>query len=79
MKYNLTERAAWKGWLTPKPAKEHVVHRWYLFPHSFTGDLVHALIDEWDLGNRDSVLDPFVGSGTTLLAAKESGVPSHGL
>lgn len=54
------------------------VHRWYLFPHSFTGELVHALCDEWELGANDMVLDPFAGSGTTVLATKEMGVGCDG-
>ena len=78
MKYNFTERVTWRDWVTPKTARKHAVHRWYLFPHSFTGDLVHALIDEWCLDEHDRILDPFVGSGTTLLAAQEMGVTSHG-
>ena len=78
MKWQVTEQAKWRHWVTPRSAKEKAVHRWYLFPHSFTGDLVHALIDEWDLDGQDRILDPFAGSGTTLLAAKEMGVPSDG-
>ncbi len=74
----MTERVAWRTWVTPRVAKEKAVHRWYLFPHSFTDDLVHALIDEWGLNGQDRILDPFVGAGTTLLAAKEMGVPSNG-
>lgn len=49
-----------------------------VFPHSFTSELVHKLIEEWNLASRDCVLDPFCGSGTTLVAAKEKGVPSKG-
>ena len=78
MKYNVTEQVAWRGWATPKAARESAVHRWYLFPHSFTSELVHALIDEWCLDKHDSILDPFVGSGTTLLAAQEMGIESNG-
>ena len=65
-------------WVTPGPLRDRPIHRWYLFPHSFTDDLVHALIDEWVLGPEDRVLDPFVGAGTTLLAAKERGVSAVG-
>ena len=78
MKYRTTERTEWGHWVTPRGAKEKTVHRWYLFPHSFTDDLVHSLIDEWGLNGRDKILDPFVGAGTTLLAAKEMGIPSDG-
>ena len=75
MSYVTSEAPAWRHWVTPRRAKDQRIHRWYLFPHSFTGDLVHALIDEWKLTMDDSVLDPFAGAGTTLLAAKERGVP----
>ncbi len=78
MNRQITEHSGWRQWLTPKGAKGTAVHRWYLFPHSFTGELVQALIREWDLNRQDKILDPFVGSGTTLLASKEAGVSSDG-
>ena len=39
---------------------------------------MHALIDEWNLDETDNLLDPFAGAGTTLLAAKERGIPGSG-
>ena len=39
---------------------------------------MHALVDEWELDGSDAILDPFAGAGTTLLAAKEKGVPASG-
>ena len=78
MNWQTTEQAEWRHWVTPRSAKEKAVHRWYLFPHSFTGDLVHTLINEWGLNDQDKILDPFAGAGTTLLAAKEMGIPSDG-
>ena len=77
-RFHLTESPAWRHWVTPKLARENGIHRWYLFPHSFTGQFVHALIREWALEAHDRILDPFVGSGTTLLAAKEKRVPATG-
>lgn len=78
MNYAVEERTEWRRWVTPKNLHEKPVHRWFVFPHSFTSELVHALIDEWGLDRRDRILDPFVGAGTTLLAAKEKGVPATG-
>lgn len=78
MGYPVEERCEWRLWVTPKPLKEKPIHRWYTFPHSFTSELVHALIEEWSLGPQDKILDPFVGAGTTLLAAKERGIPATG-
>jgi len=74
----LEEREGFRDWTGPKLLREKPVHRWYAFPHSFSPELVHALMEEWGLGPRDKVLDPFVGAGTTLLAAKEKGIPATG-
>lgn len=74
----MTESSEWRHWVTPKHARKSSIHRWYLFPHSFTDDLVRALIDEWGLCPSDRLLDPFAGAGTTLLASKEANVPAQG-
>jgi len=73
-----TERLEWAKWATPKRLREQPIHRWFVFPHSYTGELVKAMIDEWGLGAKDRILDPFVGAGTTLVAAKEKGIPATG-
>jgi len=77
-RYPIQERPEWAWWVTPKLLKEKPVHRWYVFPHSFTSELVDALIDEWGLTEKDTILDPFSGAGTTLLASKMKGIPATG-
>lgn len=77
-KHRFTESPEWKTWVTPGGLKEKAIHKWYFFPHSFTGDLVHSLLEEWRLGPDDTIVDPFVGAGTTLLAAKEKKIPGRG-
>lgn len=77
-RFAVEERKDWRWWVTPKPLAGKPIHRWYVFPHSYTSELVHALIDEWGLTSRDHILDPFAGAGTTLLAAKEKGIPATG-
>ncbi len=76
--YVLEKRPEWQWCVTPKPMDEKPVHRWCVFPHSFSPELVHALIDEWRLRRHDHILDPFAGAGTTILAAKEKGIPATG-
>lgn len=76
--YTIEERLDWRRWVTPRPLEEKPVHRWYVFPHSFTSELVHALIAEWKLQTADKILDPFAGAGTTLLAAREKGISAAG-
>jgi tRNA G10 N-methylase Trm11 len=77
-RFAIQERSDWRWWVTPKPLAGKPIHRWYVFPHSFTSELVHSLIDEWGLTSKDQLLDPFAGAGTTLLAAKEKGIPATG-
>ena len=72
------ERLKYRCWVTPKTSRQKPVHRWCVFPHSFTAELVHGLIYKWGLKENDSILDPFCGSGTTILTAKENGIPSTG-
>ena len=77
-KYRFEERPEFRWWVTPKPLAEKPIHNWFIFPHSFTTELVHALIEEWSLSPGDLILDPFAGAGTTILAAKEKGIPAKG-
>lgn len=77
-KFAAEYREEWRWWVTPKPLMGKPIHRWYVFPHSFTSELVHTLVEEWRLEKKDRILDPFVGAGTTLLAAKEKRIPATG-
>lgn len=51
------------------------VHRWFRYSAGFSADWVRAVIQEY---KPTAVLDPFAGSGTTLLAADQEGVESYG-
>jgi DNA modification methylase len=55
------------------------IHRWFKYPAGFSYKLVDAVIDDKGLRRGDWLLDPFVGSGTTTLAAKERGINSVGV
>ncbi len=68
------------GWMAkPAPLLQAPVHRWFAFPHSYSAALVEKIIDAWDLGPADRVLDPFVGAGTTVVVAKGHGIPAIGM
>ncbi len=54
------------------------VHRWFRYSAGFSAEWVEQLIDKHHLTKRDIVLDPFAGSGTTLLAAQRKGVDALG-
>jgi hypothetical protein len=53
--------------------KDQPIHRWFYFPHSFSPQLVDLLFNEWQLPTGSVVIDPFVGAGTTLCAARQNG------
>ena len=78
MSFKFKERLDWHNWVTPVGLKQKALHRWCVFPHSFTDELVSTLIDEWGLTSDDRILDPFAGAGTTILTAKEKEIPATG-
>ena len=65
--------------VTPYQNKRLPVYDWYNYKHSFSRDLVIKLIKKFQLNDEDKILDPFCGSGTTLLASKEMSIPVRGI
>ena len=54
-------------------------HRWYRFVLSFPPHLVRHYLAEFALGSESILLDPFCGTGTTLVESKKLGIPSVGI
>lgn len=52
------------------------VHRWFRFSAGFSAEWAESVIR---MTGSKAVLDPFAGSGTTLLAAERQGVASFGV
>lgn len=65
--------------VTPRLLKDEPVHRWFYFPHSFSPQLVELLFDHWQLSKDSTILDPFVGAGTTLRSAQQHGYNGIGI
>ena len=59
-------------------SKNDSLHRWLKYKEGFSADLVKKLLNEFDIKQGDTVLDPFVGSGTTSLVCKMQGINSIG-
>ncbi|MBC8448875.1 MAG: DNA methyltransferase [Chloroflexi bacterium] len=55
------------------------VHGWYRFVLSYPDHLVSQMINEFGIRREHTVLDPFVGTGTTLVECKKSGISSVGI
>lgn len=54
-------------------------HEWYRFVLSFPPHLVRQYLDKFSLGKGDVLLDPFCGTGTTLIEAKLYGICGIGI
>ena len=55
------------------------VHRWFRFSAGFSAQWVESVITKAKEQGNVTVLDPFAGSGTTLLASEKSGVECYGV
>jgi len=55
------------------------VHDWYRFVLSFPPHLVRNYLERFGIGGDQQVLDPFCGTGTTIVECKKLGIPSIGI
>lgn len=59
--------------------QDRAFHDWYRFVLSFPPHLVRDYIKKFELNKNNVVLDPFCGTGTTLVEAKLAGMKAVGL
>lgn len=68
----------------PKPtskcwSSDYGTHGYHRYVGRFPSHLIRALINYFGAGNNDTILDPFCGSGTTLVEARMLGAPAIGI
>lgn len=59
-------------------SKKDALHSWLKYKEGFSADLVNILLDEMGAKPGDTVMDPFMGSGTTALVCQMRGINSIG-
>jgi SAM-dependent methyltransferase len=59
--------------------EDRPVHEWYRFVLSFPPHLVRDYLERFGIRPGQRVLDPFCGTGTTLVEAKKHGIESVGV
>ena len=69
---------SWSEQALPEHARTKHVHRLHPYHGKFIPQLVEVLLERY-LPARGHVLDPFAGSGTTLVQALESGMDATGV
>lgn len=52
--------------------------RWYRYKEGYSVDLIKKLITEYNKNPNGTIVDPFLGSGTTIMAANELGFKGVG-
>jgi len=60
-------------------APDRGVHEWYRFVLSYPPHLVREYLERFEVSRGSLVLDPFCGTGTTLVECKKLGIPSVGI
>ena len=58
---------------------DRAAHDWYRFVLSFPPHLVRDYADRFELNSNSLLLDPFCGTGTTIVEGKKLGIPSVGV
>ncbi len=59
--------------------EDRAAHDWYRFVLSYPPHLVRDYIQRFGLQRNQLLLDPFCGTGTTIVEAKKLGIPSVGV
>jgi DNA modification methylase len=76
----LEERFALRQHVTYVPNKSIPIQRWFRYKEAFSSDLVRLFLREFGAApHTHRVFDPFVGCGSTVLAAKQVGFGAWGI
>lgn len=59
--------------------EDRAVHDWYRFVLSFPPHLVRQYLDHFQLGAGSVVLDPFCGTGATVVEGQKRGMIGVGI
>jgi len=79
MTYAIARRPRTNGDINRLLPEDQAVHSWYRFVLSFPPHLVREYLERFEVRANDVVLDPFCGTGTTLVECKKRGLSCVGV
>ena len=79
MKIKVIERLDLGDIVTFTPNKDIPRYNWFYFKEGYSREFVMTMFKKFRVDTESWVLDPFMGSGTTLLACREKGVNGIGI
>jgi len=74
----ITETPEYKQLVTFELCKRRPVYNWFYYKEGFAPELVWELLERFGVPKGATVLDPFCGTGTSLLAAAQHGYNAVG-
>ncbi|HTT17091.1 MAG TPA: DNA methyltransferase [Thermoplasmata archaeon] len=69
----------YRGPITFRSNETLPVHRWWPYVQGYSAEFVRGVLEAHRIGRSATVLDPFAGSGTTLVEARRAGARAVGV